>query len=207
MAKYKNILSILISRISLFNRFIINSNFNKHYNKNKSKIVSSIFTLILILMFFSNITSSISVNRTIYVDDDGDADYNKIQDAINVANDGDTIFVYKGVYKENLYVDKSIKLISEDMNYTVIDGNEIDSVIKLLKNSISIECFTITNSKNSSNSAGIEILSDQNTIKNNKIIYNKGYGIYGEDLVSNDIISNYISHNYYDGICLCGSFK
>ena len=91
--------------------------------KNKLKIVSSIFIIMFILMFFSNITSSTSINRTIYVDDDGDADYNKIQDAINVANDGDTIFVYKGVYRENLYVDKSIKLISEDINFTFIDGS------------------------------------------------------------------------------------
>jgi hypothetical protein len=32
-------------------------------------------------------------NRTIYVDDDGGADYTNIQDAIDNASEGDTIFV------------------------------------------------------------------------------------------------------------------
>jgi hypothetical protein len=37
--------------------------------------------------------------RIIYVDDDGPADFNKIQAAIDDANDGDTVIVADGVYK------------------------------------------------------------------------------------------------------------
>lgn len=36
--------------------------------------------------------------RTWYVDDDGGADFSKIQDAINNANQGDTIIVRVGTY-------------------------------------------------------------------------------------------------------------
>ncbi|HID71741.1 MAG TPA: hypothetical protein EYP29_03235, partial [Thermoplasmata archaeon] len=35
--------------------------------------------------------------KTIYVDDDGGANYTSIQDAINHASTGDTVFVYEGI--------------------------------------------------------------------------------------------------------------
>lgn len=42
-----------------------------------------------------------TLDKTIYVDDDGNADYTNIQDAIDNANDVDTIFVYNGTYTKH----------------------------------------------------------------------------------------------------------
>jgi len=49
--------------------------------------------------------------ETITVDDDGGADYETIQDAVDAAEDGDTVRVYEGTYEENVVVDKSIDLV------------------------------------------------------------------------------------------------
>ena len=48
-----------------------------------------------------------SSRKTIYVDDDGTVDYIKIQQAIDNASFGDTIFVYDGVYNETIIVDNT----------------------------------------------------------------------------------------------------
>ena len=59
--------------------------------------------------------------RTWTVDDDGTADFHIIQQAIYVADQGDTIFVRAGTYRENIVIDKSLTLIGEDRN-AIIDG-------------------------------------------------------------------------------------
>jgi pectin methylesterase-like acyl-CoA thioesterase len=48
---------------------------------------------------------------TLYLDDDGGADFTGIQETINTASVGDTIIVHSGVYYENVVVDKSVTLI------------------------------------------------------------------------------------------------
>ncbi len=63
--------------------------------------------------------------KTITVDDDpGMADYEHIQDAVNAASPGDTIYVFEGLYIEHVVVDKwdSLQLIGDDRENVVIDG-------------------------------------------------------------------------------------
>jgi hypothetical protein len=71
----------------------------------------------------------IAAGRTIYVDDDGPADFNNIQAAIDDANDGNEVIVSPGVYNENIdFGGKNIVLRSTDPDSpkvvanTVIDG-------------------------------------------------------------------------------------
>ena len=51
------------------------------------------------LVMFVFITQTAVAGRIIYVDDDGPADFNNIQGAIDDANDGDTIIVADGIYR------------------------------------------------------------------------------------------------------------
>jgi len=62
---------------------------------------------------------------TLYVGGTGTGNYSTIQEAIDDASDGDTVFVYddSSPYIENVVVDKSINLIGEDRNTTIIDGS------------------------------------------------------------------------------------
>jgi len=59
--------------------------------------------IILVAVFFAllAITGSASA-ATLYVDDDGTAQYKTIQDAVNHASNGDTIIVQSGTYKETV---------------------------------------------------------------------------------------------------------
>lgn len=83
--------------------------------------------------------------NTLYVGGSGPNNYTKIQDAINAATDGDTIFVYNGTYYENVVVDKSINLVGEDRITTIIDGGGHDDVVLVDTNHAQIMNFTITN--------------------------------------------------------------
>ncbi|KYK20601.1 hypothetical protein AYK24_09985 [Thermoplasmatales archaeon SG8-52-4] len=72
--------------------------------------------------------SIILFNRgnTLYVGGNGTGNYSKIQDALDFTNNGDTVFVYddSSPYNEwNIRINKSINLIGEDKNTTVIDGS------------------------------------------------------------------------------------
>ncbi len=69
--------------------------------------------------------------RIIYVDDDGFVDFNNIQEAINDANDGDTIIVQPGRYTENInFLGKNITLTSTNpTNSNIVSSTTIDGVV------------------------------------------------------------------------------
>lgn len=91
--------------------------------------------------------------NTLYVGGNGTGNYSKIQDAINAAWYGDTVFVYddSSPYYENLQIKRGINLIGEDKNTTVIDGNKQDSVIEMQNDDVKVSGFTIWNCKMSYN--------------------------------------------------------
>ncbi|MBP6872578.1 MAG: T9SS type A sorting domain-containing protein [Bacteroidales bacterium] len=77
--------------------------------------------------------------QVITVKQDGTGDFTIIQEAVDIANDGDTIIVYPGVYFENVdLTEKDIVLAStwllfgQDslISQTIIDGNQLGSCIK-----------------------------------------------------------------------------
>jgi parallel beta-helix repeat protein len=147
-------------------------------------------------------------STTIIVPDD----YPSIQEAINNANEGDTIYVRNGTYYENVVVNKSISLIGENRDATIIDGNSAGKVIEVTTSNVTINGFTMLNSTglvvyNSSsttishnkiigNNYGILLnQSSNNALKNNTISGNSLFGIYLHHSNNNIIIGNNISHN------------
>ena len=60
---------------------------------------------------------------TITVNDDGGADFQKIQDAINASQDGDTIRVWEGTYAENVVVNTSVDIIGNGSDVTLLMGD------------------------------------------------------------------------------------
>jgi len=119
-------------------------------------------------------TASFNGN-TLYVGGSGPWNYTKIQDAIDDASDGDTVYVYHGTYKENLIVNKSINLIGEDKNTTIIDGNQISDGLFITSDGVVVNDFKIINCFYGWRGIGID--SSYNNISNN-IIENNSYGIY-----------------------------
>ena len=119
----------------------------------EKKVISVIMlTLLLIgmLTLAFNIQLAKSEPTTWTVDDDGPADFSSIQEAISSPDvkDGDTIFVYNGTYYENIVVDKTVLLIGENKNTSVIVGVVLspvwESVISVRADDVRIANFTVT---------------------------------------------------------------
>lgn len=152
------------------------------YKKNINRIIWMILIVIIINLA---ITSKEVIGETIYVDDDGDADYTTIQEGVTNAVDGDTVYVQSGKYyimskdgyRENIIeIDKSIHLKGQDKNNTIIDGNGTASrIIRIYANNVTISGFTIKNTGEYDHEA---ILSDSSyTSIINNIIENATTGI------------------------------
>ena len=95
---------------------------------NRLTLTTLVLVSFLIISSLPVVISSNSVsNRTIYVDDDGGADYKRIQDAIDNASEGDTVFVYSGTYFEDVKINTSIVLQGEDKERTIIHGGGFGS--------------------------------------------------------------------------------
>ena len=122
----------------------------------------------------------------------------------NAVDDDDTIeehsiFVYAGIYYENVDITKPISIVGEDRNITIIDGSKgKGNVIDVLSNSVQIIGFTIQHTGNYEryDSAGIFLsdLSNTNTIYNN-IIKDNIYGICAGSSSYNNISDNIITNN------------
>ena len=154
--------------------------------------------IILMLTSMPSFTAETTQSRTIYVDDDGGADYTNIQDAIIAADDGDTVFVYSGYYEEILYISKSISLIGENRQSTIIDGGGEYWIVFINNEDFRISGFTIQNSGKTlenSKSAGIMVHENNVTIENNYIIDNWGSGIFFKESENNIIENNILTNN------------
>ncbi len=66
-----------------------------------------------------------------------------IQKCINICQNGDTVYVANGVYKENLIINKEIALIGSSMDSTVIDGRGLRDTTIFTSAICSIENFNI----------------------------------------------------------------
>ena len=139
-------------------------------------------------------------SNMIYVDDNGGANYTSIQDAVNASPENYTIFVYSGIYYENIVINKTINLIGEDTGTTIIDGKYIGDVIYISEEgNANISGFTIKKSGN--NNAGISIHSNNNTIAGNNIS-NNNYGIYSAKSQYNNFSQNILLFNSDYGMYL-----
>jgi len=63
-----------------------------------------------------------SGGNVLYVGGSGPGNYSSIQAAVDNASDGDTVFVYGGIYYETVFLNKQIDLIGEDRETTILDG-------------------------------------------------------------------------------------
>ena len=137
--------------------------------------------------------------RMIYVDDNFTDDPDKhrwdsIQEGINDANDGYTIFVHNGTYYENVVVNKSLILTGENRNTTIIDSVGSGDGIYVTANDCMISGFTVTGATGNYK-AGIHIYNaDRCSILENNVSDND-YGIFIGDSNNNTLYHNNLINN------------
>jgi len=124
--------------------------------------------------------------------------YDNISNAIDVAENGDTIFVHPGIYYENLAINKSINLIGSDENNTVIECQKEEYGLLVLADYVNISGFTIQNA-----TIGIYLKSSKNTIENN-IFQDNSNAVFIKDTSNNNVSSNIFKSNN-EGVYLYNS--
>ena len=92
-------------------------------------------------------------------------DYPTIQEAIDHASMGDTVFVKAGTYHENVEVNKSmLSLLGENMATTIIDGDQAGDCVHVIADSAKICGLTIRNA--SGVYSCVKLSSDWNEVVN-----------------------------------------
>jgi len=128
-----------------------------------------------------------------------------IQQGINAASPGDTVYVRSGTYYEHVTIGKSLTLQGEDKDTTVIDGGGSGSVIYITANYVTISGFKVTNGE-----YGIHLIKDWKihhiTIRDVIITLNSQIAFYaphsgGYHLIEDSIFS------YNGGVSYAHQFK
>ncbi len=149
-------------------------------------------------------TIEVTAAKAIYVP----SNYTSIQAAIDNATAGDTIYVWAGTYYENVVVNKTVTLIGNGSDDTIIDGGGVDDVIKITADWVNVSGFSTINSGKiytPISNAGIKLEKVQNvTIMNNNCSFNN-VGIFPNWSKSNIIVNNILYSNTYEGIDLLSS--
>ena len=165
-----------------------------------NKIVSVVFCFLLVssTLIFPIQSDASQQDEIIYVDvdnTDGPWDgsfehpFQYIQNAIDAASEGDTVFVRNGQYKENIVIDQSIFLRGEHKVNTIIDGGKKSNVICIEDDEVEVSNFFITDGGIHTFDAGIKLFSSDNSISEN-IIDNNMVGIFLQNSSNNLITEN-----------------
>lgn len=122
-------------------------------------------------------------------------DFPTIHAALGEADEGDTVYVSRGTYYENIALVDNVVLVGQDMLNTIIDGGRGAPCVIGADGAV-IMNFTVRNGQ-----TGILCKNTRPIIKRNFIVDNKGAGIHA--LISlPDINNNIIYRNEWTGIFL-----
>ncbi|MEF8849030.1 MAG: PKD domain-containing protein [Candidatus Thermoplasmatota archaeon] len=151
-----------------------------------------LFLIVLSIFFIiENNFNEVSIVSAKTIDVDGES----IQDAINNANESDTIYVHSGTYNEKISINKKIILKGEEPSSTIISYSG-EHTIEIHADSVEISNLKILNTDDSSNSfSSIFLDSVSNCEITNNYIENSANGIYLVKSNSNNIENNNIKNN------------
>jgi parallel beta-helix repeat protein len=140
-----------------------------------------------------------------YSDGTAERPYQEIKEALDVAENGDTIYIFGGLYRENLVINKKIELIGGVNEIeTEIDCRFDDRyLIEVIADEVTIEDITVSDNDKSMTSpigALICLKSDNNRIISNIIGDTASYGIYISSQSKDNIISGNIINDTKIGI-------
>lgn len=145
--------------------------------------------------------------------------YSSIQEVINSASEGEAIFVGSGAYYEHVVVNRTVSLVAENRENTIICGDATQITLKIVKPNVNVTGFKIVNATEGvyltdyansciikdceivNNSLGIFVKSDNNLLVGNVVVNNCAAGIkiyascscspvHGNIVVENNLFNN-----------------
>jgi len=134
--------------------------------------------------------------------------YLTIQSAIDASEtlNGHTLWVDSGIYREHVNIHKSLALIGENQTTTIIDGENIGTVLSVNADNVSVVRFTICNSGLNfppyGNDCGVFLNRSTGSNISNTLATNNRIGIYLFFSKSNFIENNVVYSNHENGIWL-----
>ena len=151
----------------------------------------------------NSVTLPSTDGNILYVGGSEPGNYTRIQDAIDNASSGDTVFVYddSSPYYENVMVNTSITLIGEDKNTTVIDAHYDGDALRISADGVNVSGFTLFNSSSAHN--GMVLVNASHCVIEENMIVGNVLGILIKENSSHNIISrNVISSSRWQPIGL-----
>ncbi|MEM4704347.1 MAG: NosD domain-containing protein [Candidatus Bathyarchaeia archaeon] len=98
--------------------------------------------------------------------------FSSIQDAVNKANENDTVLIPSGIYRENIVVNKTLSINGETKENTFLTSNGTEAAVSILANSVLFSGFTIKDSE-----CGISVSSARGCTLTNNTITNNTQGV------------------------------
>jgi len=175
----------------------------------RNLLIGKTFVIILILLYIGLNIIPITAQNTgkfqstsqgswLYVGGSAPGNYTRIQDAIDNASAGDTIFVYHGTYYEHDLIISKLNLIGEDRNTTIIDGNDAFTLGILVEDEATVHGFTVQGFTQFNSGIGISVNGNKVTISDNVITGCSPYGIYiGTTWLGNESNECTIHDNFF----------
>lgn len=125
-------------------------------------------------------------------------DFQSINAAVGNASQGDTIIVKRGVYRENVVIDKSLSLVGEDNEATVIDGGGEGTVVWINADNTALSGFTLKNSGDNFTDSGIYLNGSASVkLSANKVTGNN-IGVYITESGSSLLRDNVLTGNKFN---------
>ena len=149
-------------------------------------LVGFLTLLVSCVGFGFQFASFVGAATTWTVDDDGPADFSTIQEAIDTASDGDTVFVKAGTYCEHVVVNRTISLLGENSNTTVVDGNWTGVVINVIRSRVIISGLTVQRSGS---------------------VYWENAGIFLDNVENCTVNENILTENSFAGLVLNHAYR
>ena len=140
----------------------------------------------------SNTTGDLTVlqRTTVTVDDSGGADFLKIQDAVDFAQAGYTVFIYAGTYPENVVVGKELEIVGESRTGVLVDGGGADGMT-IAADRVVLHDLTILNAR-----YGVFQDRTNNTRVYDTTIKDYDVGLFNEHTLNAWVAYNVITHGH-----------
>jgi parallel beta-helix repeat protein len=186
------------------NTDIVASRLNANVGEERMRRVSLIVAgVVFTSTLFTTITTlpQCAMGVTHYVGGGGPGNYSSIQEAIDNASTGDTIFIYNGSYSEHVLVNKSVSLLGEDKDTVTIDGGGVGIVVNVSSDWVNITSLGVTNGGSSLGDAGMALHHVRDCdLTDLRIVSNDRYGvlIFHSDTIR--LVNSTMSFNKYGAL-------